>query len=79
MREDNIIGIDLAKNTFSICVMNKAGRVLRRHNKVRRSKLLETIVKRYKGVVAMEACGGAQYWARRLEFPATGRCRPSNC
>ena len=62
----NIIGIDLAKNIFSICVMNKEGRVLKRKT-VTRARLVDTVV-RYcgKGIVAMEACGGSNYFARKF-------------
>lgn len=64
---NHIIGIDLAKNSFSICVMNKAGKVLKRYNNIKRHQLLARIANGYKGVVAMEACGGAHYWARSFE------------
>lgn len=67
MNEHNIIGIDLAKNSFSICVMNKVGRVLKRYNNVKRPQLLTRIMNGHKGVVAMEACGGSNYWARSFE------------
>lgn len=61
----NIIGIDLAKNIFHLCVMNKQGRVLRRF-KATRAKLYERVLQEGTCIVAMEACGGAQYWARRF-------------
>ncbi len=63
----NIIGIDLAKNVFSICIMNRAGKVLKRYNNVRRKDLASKIANGAKGVVAMEACGGSHYWSRRFE------------
>lgn len=59
----NIIGIDLAKNIFHVCVMNESGRVLRR-KKVIRSKLLAYVLQQGPGIVALEACGGSHYWAR---------------
>jgi transposase len=62
----NIIGIDLAKNIFHVCVMNEKGRVLRR-KKCSRKQLFEYIVTKETGVVAMEACGGSNYWARCFE------------
>jgi len=65
----NIIGIDIAKSTFEICVMNKEGRVKRRL-KTNREKLVETVTALGEGIIAMEACGGANYWGR--EFKARG-------
>ena len=69
MKESNIIGIDLAKNVFHICVMNKVGRVLKR-KRLSRLHLLDYVVNHYQGTIAMEACSGAHYWARR--FKAAG-------
>lgn len=66
MKECNILGIDLAKNIFHICIMNRFGKVKRRA-KVKRSNLVDYVVKHCEGVVAMEACGGANYFARKFE------------
>ena len=63
--KSNIIGIDLAKSVFHICVMNSEGRVLVRH-RVSRKKLVGKVLG-YKGVVAMEACGGSHYWSRTFK------------
>lgn len=71
MSKDSIIGIDLAKNIFHVCVMNKMGRVLSRH-RVSRKQLFEFVTNRYEGVVAVEACGGAHYWARRFSSAGYG-------
>ena len=62
----NIIGIDLAKDKFSICVMNKQGRVLKRANS-RRNDLIKTVLQLGHGTIAVEACGGAHDWARRFK------------
>lgn len=59
----NIIGIDLAKDKFHLCVMNKEGRVLRR-GRACRTNLVAAVLKQGPGIVAVEACGGANYWAR---------------
>lgn len=61
----NIIGIDLAKNTFSVCVMSERGKVLIRRT-VSRGRLFEYVLQQGDGIVAMEACGGAHYWGRRF-------------
>jgi len=66
MRNHNILGIDLAKNVFHACEMNAQGRVLRRA-RLSREQLYPWVIKHFKGIVAMEACGGSQYWARRFE------------
>lgn len=59
----NIIGIDIAKSIFHICVMNQQGRVLRR-DKCYRDELILRVLNLGKGTIAMEACGGSHYWAR---------------
>ena len=59
------IGVDLAKNTFSTCEVNFAGRVLQRRD-LRRDDFSAWLAQRPAGtVVAMEACSGAHHWARR--------------
>ena len=67
MKERSVIGIDVAKNTFSICWMSKNGSVKRRLKKVARSKLTARVTQLCspgEAVVAMEACSGSQHWAR---------------
>lgn len=61
-----LIGIDLAKNIFWVRAENAAGRALR-DQKVSRDKLFEFVVKLGPEKIAMEACSGAHYWARRFE------------
>ncbi len=63
------IGVDLAKNTFSTCEVNFAGRVLQRRD-LRRDDFSAWLAQLPVGtVVAMEACSGAHHWARRcLEY-----------
>lgn len=66
--KSDIIGIDLAKNSFSICVMNGEGRVKRRLKRVRRDQVVEKVVNECgRGIVAMEACSGAHYWSRKFQ------------
>lgn len=66
MKKTNILGIDLAKNIFHLCKMNNSGRVIKRL-KATRGNLLQTVINHCDGVVAIEACGGANYWARQFE------------
>ena len=59
----NIIGIDLAKNIFHVCVMSSSGRVLKRA-RLSRKNLSDFVFKQGNSIIAMEACGGSNYWAR---------------
>lgn len=59
------IGVDLAKNVFSVCEVDTAGRVLRRHELRREAFSLWLAQVPAGTVVAMEACSGAHHWARR--------------
>jgi len=63
MNKHNVISIDLAKDIFEICVISSTGKLLSRHT-VKRNKLASFMVKQSLAVVAMEACGGAHFWAR---------------
>jgi len=59
------LGVDLAKSMFSACEMDGAGRVMRRRD-LRRESFGWWLAQQPTGtVVAMEACSGAHYWARR--------------
>ena len=59
------VGVDLAKQVFSICEVEGAGRVLRRQD-FRRDAFSAWLAQVPAGsVVAMEACSGAHHWARR--------------
>nr|WP_319554393.1 IS110 family transposase [uncultured Vibrio sp.] len=58
-------GIDLAKNHFSIHVVDSQGKVIL-HKSVSRSKLLPTLANMPPMRIGLEACGGAHYWARTL-------------
>lgn len=61
-----LIGIDLAKSVFQVCAVNQVGkRVFNRA--VRRHRLLPLLAQHPQAVIAMEACGGSNYWGRELE------------
>ena len=61
----NIVGVDLAKNVFqAYWVELETGEI--RNVQIKRAKFLEHFVNRAPCVVGMEACGGAQHWAREL-------------
>ena len=60
------IGIDLAKSVFHVCGTNRRGRVLWRKKTTRRG--LEALLAELPpSRIAMEACGGSHYWARRCQ------------
>lgn len=61
-----ILGIDIAKQVFQLHGLDKKGKVVLR-KQVSRKKLSEVIVNLPPCVIGMEACGGANYWARVFE------------
>ncbi len=62
MNNIKTLGIDLAKNTFSLVGMNKHGKVVLRKT-LSRKKLLPYIAQLNPCLIAIEACSGAHYWA----------------
>ena len=61
-----VVGVDTAKRVFQLYwVEMETGEV--KELKLGRAKFLEHFANRAPCVVAMEACGGAQHWARRLQ------------
>jgi transposase len=60
------VGIDLAKNVFSLHGVDAAGRTALRRT-VRRDRLLETLAALSPCLIGMEACSGAHEWARRFQ------------
>jgi transposase len=63
--EVNIIGLDLAKTVFQAHGADASGAVVLR-KQLRRNRLLEFFARQSPCLVAMEACGGAHYWAREI-------------
>jgi transposase len=59
------LGIDLAKQNFEICGVDRLGKVLLRKT-VKRSRLAEFIAQLPCTIICMEACGGSNYWARKF-------------
>lgn len=60
-----IIGLDIAKSSFQVHALDAAGRVVERR-KLARSRVLAFFGGLPPAVVGIEACGGAQHWARQL-------------
>jgi len=69
MTHKAIIGVDLAKHVFQVCIVNHKG-TLKTNTTVTRGKLLAFIARQPPALVVMEACSGAHDWARR--FRAVG-------
>ena len=63
------IGLDIAKSVFHLFAVNKAGRFVKK-KELKRKQLLAYFAKLEPCLIVMEACGGANYWAR--EFIALG-------
>ncbi len=65
MLEITTVGLDLAKNVFQAHGADASGRVALR-KKLRRDQVLAFFSQLPRCLVAMEACGGAHFWAREL-------------
>ena len=65
MRNHNVIAIDLAKHSFHVTVLDKHDEFIvdRAFN---RSALTRWLARQPQSIVAMEACGSAHHWARRV-------------
>ena len=61
-----VVGVDIAKRVFQLHWVDvETGEITER--RLTRSKFLEHFANRAPCLVGMEACGGAQHWARRLQ------------
>jgi transposase len=69
MNAVSTVGIDLAKNVFSVHAVDSQGTVVARRT-LSRAKLGELIAQLPACLIGMEACSGAHEWARR--FAACG-------
>ena len=65
MEQVHMIGIDLAKNSFHLHGARADGSVAFR-KKLSRAKLLDFVAAQPSCTVAMEACGGAHHWGRKI-------------
>jgi transposase len=60
------VGIDLAKNVFSLHGVDGAGKTVLRRT-VRRDRLEQTVASLSPCLIGMEACSGAHEWGRRFQ------------
>jgi transposase len=66
MEQITTVGIDLAKNVFSLHGVDAVGKTVLRRT-VRRDRLVETVASLSPCLIGMEACSGAHEWGRRFE------------
>jgi transposase len=66
MEQITTVGIDLAKNVFSLHGVDGAGKTVLRRT-VRRDRLMETVAGLPACLIGMEACSGAHEWGRRFQ------------
>ena len=59
------IGLDIAKSVFHLYAVNQLGRLVKK-KQLKRKQVLAYMAKLAPCLIAMEACGGANYWAREL-------------
>ena len=60
-----VVGVDLAKSVFQLALADASWRVIAQH-RLTRTQFERWFVNRSVGLIVMEACGSAHYWARRL-------------
>lgn len=60
------VGIDLAKNMFQVHGVNEHGKTALK-KQIRRDQMATFFVNLPPCLIGMEACGGAHYWARKLQ------------
>ena len=64
--QNTIVAIDLAKNSFSVHVADRQGRMLQQKKKLSRSGVRKFVANLKPSIIAIEACGGSNHWARHF-------------
>ena len=59
----SLLGIDIAKNVFQLHGVDPNGKAVFK-KRISRDKLVETVANLATCTIAIESCGGANYWAR---------------
>lgn len=60
----NVVGIDIAKNLFQVCVLGTNGQISS-NKKVKRDKLLDTVRQLpEQTALAMKSCATSHHWGR---------------
>jgi len=65
MTKITTIGLDIAKSVFHLYAVNHVGRYIKK-KMLKRHQLLAYMANLEPCLIAMEACGGANYWAREF-------------
>jgi transposase len=60
------VGLDIAKSVFHFVGVNKTGKLVKK-KMIKRKDLIHFLAQIEPCLVVMEACGGANYWAREFE------------
>ena len=71
---NNVIGLDIAKNIFHLFTLLADGKILKK--KLKRNELLAFFANYPASIIGMEASGGAHHWARepiKLDHEVTDR------
>lgn len=66
MNNLNVIAVDLAKLVFQVCVLNNKNKMLS-NGKMRAKRFGTYLAKQPRSLVAFEACGRSQHWARKAQ------------
>jgi len=66
MRKLTLLGIDIAKNVFQVHGVDETGKAMIKKS-LRRGELRSYVANLPVCTIAMEACGGAHYWARQFQ------------
>ena len=62
----SVVGVDTAKNVFQVYTVDKeTGEVI--NQQIKRAQFPRWFANRAPCLVGMEACGGSQHWARKLQ------------
>ena len=62
MKKSNVIAVDLAKNTFQVCLLDDQDQVIS-NKSMRASRFEQFLAKQQTSIVAFEACSSSHYWA----------------
>ncbi len=65
MKTTTTIGLDIAKSVFHLFAVTDRGRFVKK-KELKRRQVLGYMAKLEPCLIAMEACGGAHYWAREF-------------
>lgn len=66
MRQTNLIGVDLAKSIFQICIVNKDNKVVT-NKTIKREQFSRFLAKQPKSTIAFETCSSSHYWGWQAE------------